>query len=356
MEKSSYKISIQPIGTFFFGGERNFYDDARDRVNYLVHSLLIPQQTTVLGMLRYALRGSLLKCEAEDLKLEELIGATGFSGEDKAMGVIERISPVFLENKDGLYYEAGIDYQVSPENRQGYLEYKQIAGKAVLAETTEYIPYLPEYELKLDHKHFLVNEMDTGDRVAFDQIFLSCEQAGNFKNHEDFENDKEGFYKEIRYRLSKGFQFCFFLETSQKLCPASFLAFMGGEQSEFKITVTSGSAFEWEKEVKDKSGRVVLQSDAFLTPEILATCSFALLESTNFRHIKTNVQMKNYALISYNNNDQIPSKSCNIKLAGRGSVLYCDDLKSFSRRMSESVYRRIGYNYFQIKNEYEELY
>lgn len=70
-----------------------------------------------------------MKCEAEDLKLEELIGATGFSGEDKAMGVIERISPVFLENKDGLYYEAGIDYQVSPENRQGYLEYKQIAGK-----------------------------------------------------------------------------------------------------------------------------------------------------------------------------------------------------------------------------------
>lgn len=359
MEKRfSYKVLIEPVGSFFFGGERNFYDDIRNRTNYLVHSLPIPQQTTVLGMLRYALRGSLLSCENEKLTLEQLIGKHGFCGKDEPIGIIEKISPVFLQKQETLYYEAGMDYQIGTDapdlesnSKPGFVKYTntEVRGKCVLDKPLKYIPFLSEYDLKKDHRHHLVSQF-SNEIINYDQVFKKCEQVGNLKNCDDAEN--EGFYKEFRYRLINDFRFCFFLETSEKLrsVPTAFLAFMGGEQSEFKITVKS-DAFSWgEEEGTGKQGRIVLQSDAFLTSEILATCDFAILESTNFRYIRTNLQMKNYALINHVQNNEIPSKSSNIKLAGRGSVLYCRDLEAFKQKMSDSVFRRIGYNYFQIKD------
>lgn len=56
----SYFIEIMPAGYYFFGGERTFLTVEKDKygqeiTNYFATSNLLPQQTTLLGMLRHLL-------------------------------------------------------------------------------------------------------------------------------------------------------------------------------------------------------------------------------------------------------------------------------------------------------------
>ncbi|KAA6331329.1 hypothetical protein EZS27_020050 [termite gut metagenome] len=55
LNMNTYKIIIKPIDTFYFGSEKTFNPADGSKANYLVKSQMMPQQTTVLGMLRYAL-------------------------------------------------------------------------------------------------------------------------------------------------------------------------------------------------------------------------------------------------------------------------------------------------------------
>lgn len=58
MKNNQYLITLTPAGNYFFGNDRGFGDKTDNPnaiLNYLVSGLKYPQQTTLLGFLRYEL-------------------------------------------------------------------------------------------------------------------------------------------------------------------------------------------------------------------------------------------------------------------------------------------------------------
>ena len=87
MANKTYLVEITPIGSYYFGGENTFNtsDKANKEApttNYLVRSRIYPQQTALLGLMRYVI---LLKNEAlnkpNSIKMD-LIGEKSFRGDE----------------------------------------------------------------------------------------------------------------------------------------------------------------------------------------------------------------------------------------------------------------------------------
>ena len=104
----TYFVEIKPTGYYFFGNERTFNTTKKDKyqdavTNYFAQSNQIPQQTTVLGMLRYAFLAINDELNASQSAKEKTIGNVGFNGEHtENYGFIQSISPLVIatQNKD----------------------------------------------------------------------------------------------------------------------------------------------------------------------------------------------------------------------------------------------------------------
>jgi CRISPR-associated protein Cmr3 len=111
LKAGTYKIKLTPLGSFFFGGEVVFgsenSQEERSR-SYLVHSRVLPQQTSLLGMLREKLladNGLLLSAKStptERANAASLVGQKGFdrNGKAQSWGVIEQLSGLVLEDEN----------------------------------------------------------------------------------------------------------------------------------------------------------------------------------------------------------------------------------------------------------------
>jgi len=109
------EITLTPRGCFFFGQEIVFGgakgEDERRR-SYLVHSGLLPQQTSLLGALREAIlrrNNALLPPQGSGTKsrASELVGPKSFTlrETDQSFGAIRKLSPVAIREKDGLTWQ-----------------------------------------------------------------------------------------------------------------------------------------------------------------------------------------------------------------------------------------------------------
>ena len=101
----TYLIKLTPLDKFFFGQKKTFGDD---NANYFVYSSHFPQQTALLGLLRYQLLQIAGDEVFKDNKIQdehkagELIGKQSFSPfvKDKLQfGIIQSLSPVFIIDK-----------------------------------------------------------------------------------------------------------------------------------------------------------------------------------------------------------------------------------------------------------------
>jgi hypothetical protein len=124
MTNSVKHIRLTPLGTFFFGGENTF--GATENRNYFVKSNLMPQQTSLLGLLRLELLRS--NPTVFDLKTDkvidknaaiELIGGESFDGKQTDFGCISGLSPVFLEKEGVPFFLRGKEYV---KNEQAIVE------------------------------------------------------------------------------------------------------------------------------------------------------------------------------------------------------------------------------------------
>jgi CRISPR-associated protein Cmr3 len=113
-----YTITLTPEDRFFFGGELAFGQagDKERRRSYLIRSRVLPQQTSLLGMLRYELlrhHDCLAPYYAKDKRKEEatiLVGETGFRmGDVDAYGTIEALSPLLLSDGEHLWVPRPLD-------------------------------------------------------------------------------------------------------------------------------------------------------------------------------------------------------------------------------------------------------
>ena len=372
-----YKITLTPLAPYFFGSERSFNSD--NNANYFVKSRLFPQQSTLLGLLRYDIlrRNDLLASPGQGLstpqKAEALVGAHSFSPtkSQATYGIIKQLFPLLLTpDKDQLYGIAPLDKNLEVGQAEIMPEaYYTLQGKRERPPTTSFTYYDEKEKKDKDWLgknglcHDFVNLLNFSSSVKADEIFVPQEQVGIIKESGGID-DSKGFYRQRKYNFKNGWQFCFYAEiadenltTSYEKDPQSCIP-VGGERVPFCLLAEKVSQLPeiLNPNKASNSSKLVLLSDAFVPDlfPLLSQCTYAFVgDSIDFRSIFTetaktkqyyNLTGRDKALQHYR-----AGFSKRYQLIPKGSVfaLPTTQLGTFKQTISQfSPWREIGYNFF----------
>ena len=381
---STYLIKLTPLDKFFFGQKKTFGDD---NANYFVYSSHFPQQTTLLGLLRY----QLLQIAGEEIfkdnkiqdehKAGELIGKQSFSPfvKDKLQfGIIQSLSPVFIIDKKK---DEGKEEYFLPVSKR-FQKKKEKAPYSLLHLSCEdeCPPIFGEYKPKkglascwLSSKsHTLLNEEDfftKDERIGIrkdyegatnDDAFF-CQRYYRFKNFKKVVEDEEA--KVCKQPPVRVHDFCFatVLETEKAIEHEKLdgrIVYLGGErqpflmevsEETFKLTIESSTLTSDEKHYT-----VVLLSDAMIEPEHLEGVKFASTEVKDFACLLTHVGTRKFYNKENKRQTQYLTESATAlsvqkELYARGSVFYFDT-KEQANQFCEDLekvpnFHTIGYNH-----------
>lgn len=374
-----YKVTLEPKDWFFFGGGSTF--DNGTKTSYIAHSILMPQQTALLGMVRYQLlkQNHLLfghGGKPDDDQVIKLIGEKSFSmGDDnqKSFGGIFGLSPVFIEE-----YEENGEKRVVRE-----LFPVLLTNSYNLSFKDNVRVFMTDREKALlvdDHGSFDAKKYDNymkyGDKIhqtlsTYD-IFETRMQIGITKNtdYKPKEGEKEGnFFKQemVRFRKNKdkntSFRYAFYVMLNSLELKKDFV-FLGAERSCFDMVVSEVKKDASLKQLYLEShpsmsehGRIELLSPTYVADidELEKLCYFHWSYTTSFRNITFNKEGKgklNSGNVSYNRGETCFNMLC------AGSVLFFDETNrgKVERVLNNEHLQSIGYNYFNsmINNKTEK--
>ena len=400
----TYLIKLTPLDKFFFGQKKTFGDD---NANYFVYSSHFPQQTTLLGLLRY----QLLQIAGEEVfkdnkiqdehKAGELIGKQSFSPfvKDKLQfGIIQSLSPVFIidkKEKDEKEYflPVGRRFQKEEEDLYELLhlsckegcppifdEYKPKKGLASCWLSSNGTTLLNEEDFFTKDERIGIRkdyEGATNDDAFFRQRYY------RFKNFKKVVEDEEG--NECKQPPVREHDFCFatVLETEKAIEHEKLngrIVYLGGErqpflmevsEETFKLTIES-STFTAETYYKslfktfkltiesstltsdEKHYTVVLLSDAMIEPEHLEGVKFASTEVKDFACLLTHVGTRKFYNKEKKREEQNLEKDETVlshqhELYARGSVFYFDTEEQADQFCEDLKkvpnFHTIGYNH-----------
>lgn len=386
-----YLIELKPISSFFFGTEDPKSDD--EKVNYFQRSAYFPQQTALLGMIRFQLlkqfRLLTIKNKIKDTDMaSRLIGEKSFhvSSELPSFGVIDSLSPLMLlkdDNKEEAYYLFDKSYVRYSDDEKRVKLKLEMNNQASLRSENHNIPAMPllvldrkgEPSVKYIAKYPFVSEFDTVQRnkakeedTEMHSLFHSKEQVGIEKSPDGV--TKEDAYYKMEYKtLEKEWKFGFVLdlnddlikkliEDSKKDLKGDFVV-LGKERSTFKMSVTKidkkkrdallgQSEIEYSKENNNDMYKISLLSDTYIDDEkkFYEHTSFANIDTIDFNNIFFEVSGKD------NRYDSKPKKGGRRKLIKRGSEIFTKEPETLIRMIKEDeiarCFYKIGYNHFII--------
>lgn len=341
----SYLIKFRPVETYFFGGETTFGDD-RTTQNYFVKSNYYPQQTTLLGMLRFELLKfhELLPLSTHRTTAVQRIGKKSFGIDDSEFkfGDIMKISPLFMLYKGKEYY-FGNDY--------AELELEEVDGKSFTDRQNESIPFLPKYNPKKEKYSDKLISAETNETHCFKDVFIEQTQVGIdvSERNKNEETNEDAFYRQTSFRLNDGWEFAFIAELGNEtdfgISDASetysSIAIMGGERSHFSMEMQKAekSYFEiFNIKEKENSEKAVLMSDAKVSSDIYEHCKFAITQTQDFKYLTFN--NSNFAMN--------PEKSAKYNLLKRGSVFFIKDKEKFETQFKNDNLNKIGLNTYKL--------
>lgn len=390
MNKRKYLIKLFPADNFFFGGEHTFGQG--NKANYFARSNLYPQQSALLGMLRYQIlkKKNLLGPDAGQMQVNACIGPESFKlynkdglnrlVKDFSFGRIKALSPLFLldtsTKQETLYFPMPLDYgyEISFPHDQPIRLHLGNKKKIAATGTNPIRPSgLSDRNTggnhTFDHKTYANYARWLGagaDRPVkkTDDIWLSSTQIGITKT-ESGRSDKDNFYKQTVFKLQKDFCFAFYTvleeESGEQLLDKKSFVFLGGQRSVFLMETEEVAAPVVDKEPENsvsrelleayppvKEEKIVLASDAYIEnlPELMQLCRFAWSDSTVFRNIETSVgSNKNYYAK--------PKKSAGYVFLKRGSVLYVptDNMGKATGLLDNEYLKLAGYNLYIKPNQ-----
>lgn len=397
MSQKTYLIKLKPIGSYFFGQEN--YSDTDRRAFYLQHSAILPQQTTILGMLRHQLllqngylerknnQGSSQYQIKERGKASVFIGTHSFEMEgNHSYGVVKKLSPLFLIKDDKQFFAyPKIKYFANPEDRKkDVFSYKEINLSLPSFNTGEL-----GYSLMGDHlnKRLLVDpnynskhgfelgfrSIDGKDFIRFNDVFVDnkgqLEQVGIYKtqtipyrNLEENSQD-EGFFKLVYNRLQEGWSFGVFANFEDANYLNSTTVIMGKERSTFHMEVEASTWPNYFLNDTDSlQGQTLwLLSDSYFDPkQLYQNCEFVYLEEKSFRNIRSSISGSDTQFTNYfgkprrSNSDQKDSEHT-LRFSNRynffkrgGLIKLKDDIdqKVIQSLLFQKNLQKIGYNFF----------
>lgn len=351
-------VKLYPLEKFYFGGETVFHDltnESLGRSSYIVYSRLFPQQTSLLGMLRYVLLdqeklaepGGIAKDKQEIAA--QLIGSEGFRLDPNNLlktgnfGKIHSICPVFIMKGEKAFTCAPLNFQSGGKR----VEVSFVSGKHYNGNSI--VPFLPEminFNYKKGFDRVLISQ--EGDIVKMSDIFIEVSNVGIFKDRKGGSNI-DAFFKQTCFRFSESdlaFAFYAYLEESCKIEESTVS--LGGDGSLFRLEIDANSNPPESIVMPGNSNKpaAVCLSPAFIEKSWLKDCLYHASELIEFRFLKTSVRTEKY----YNINSPDVARSAKFNLFERGSIFYFNDseiLDTFTRQVQIPAMQQIGYNYLE---------
>lgn len=373
-----YLIKLTPTGKYFFGGdikfsvENNDKKDNKEKDNgkssYIVESAQMPQQTSLLGMMRFLLlsnneelfdinKNKIIDNAGE--KVKQLIGEKSFTvneqSEENKFGKIKSLGPCFIYHNEKCYSKSPLDKSLS-------VDFDNIQ-KAVVNGIEVEIPLLKKsngdsYTGKdyLDTCFVAVDNIEGSDFIKEDKenpIFKKDTRIGIDKNYEGKTKDS-AFYKQISYRLRKDCAFAFEVEVDKDIDLKKYngkLVKLGADSSMFIFEAGE----KLPNEINQGNGlAVVLLSNAYIDSETIKNCKprYAIAKTIPFRFLKTEVN-QNSSFYRINGKNAATTTDNRYELYESGSVFYFsneNDRKSFCEALeNRKDFNQIGYNKYYIK-------
>ena len=372
---SKYLVKLTPLGKFFFGGDMTFKsgreDEDENYVSYIIHSSTMPQQTSLLGMLRF-----LLLSNNEDLfnkveqhinegkktEVDQLIGPHSFSVNTKThapkeFGHIKNLGPCFLYKKEDkmAYYPSAKDLGLE-------VSFEQMTCACINGVNMD-IPEIkvrerigkPDENPYYSGKDNLENSYTAADGSAVileSKLFTEDSRIGIDKDYEG-KVKNAAFYKQISYRLDKDYCFAFEVEMDDRIdlakAPYQKALVKVGADASFFLFEAERLDGEWTYPAgQDKDHRVVLLSDTYLPilPSLNGSPAvrYAITQIRPFRCLTTE-----NSTISQDYNVKYRSfRSKRYDLYKAGSVFFFrnqDERKEFCKNIDcMQEFKQIGYN------------
>lgn len=342
---NKYFITLTPLDWFFFGGEKTL--NGGQKADYFARSNKFPQQTAVLGMLRYQLlkqkgwlKNSEGKSTASDEEMCDLIGKSGFSmnNPNATFGKIKKLSPVGLYGKE-LFIPMPLDKNQEISFEDAKVQMNNVEHNALLLVD------------KFDHKNYCNYDKWISKQYEKESkdIFESKMQIGITKNGDD-----DAFYKQEVFRLKDGFKFAFYAEIDEVLTPD--FVYLGAQQSCFKMEVQVVEKSEdivalYQQACPNESAsiegvkRIVLLSNSYVEElrKLQELCLFQWSNSECFRNMeqcdKGNLHS---GAVRYKKQEVL------YNFISAGSVLYYQSKneEAIKKMLNLAHLQTIGYNYF----------
>lgn len=374
----TFEVTLTPLEPYFFGGEKTFFKDPNkpsESQEYYVRSNLYPQQTALLGAIRYTLleQNGLLPIQNYKTEAERLIGPQSFDmcgGTEQCFGVIGEMSPLFFKDANGWWRVTEKSKGFNLQTQTGSLN--ATLSDPIPKETLLLGGYKAKEGIKrtwIDANGNVVDNDNVPDNSA---IFSETVRVGIHK--EKGKDNEEAFFKQVYIQLKNQYRFVFRIllkenenfvferpENNQKQIQFfDTVISMGGERSPFRMEVISKGDLYYHNLVPvhdhTDAPKLVLLSDAVVEMSDLNCCRFVLADIVDFRQFRTSVaNTKSYTnrLGSLEKNKgamHIAERSHKFNLLEKGGVLYFNNnerLEAFAKKLEAHPAYKIGYNHFQ---------
>lgn len=357
-----YLITFTPLGRFFFGSSQSWGE------SFYAKSLEFPTQTTILGSLRRTLlkQNNLLDDKlrypinpvSEDVKkLTGTSPAKGFDENDLNLGIINKLSPVFVtrfekENIIEAFLPVPLDVFIS-DSKLKIIQYKK-DDNAVFSRDDKYaykkITEGKTYSARvLGNKQYWDDYMDSKEvnynsSLDIEKIIKPTSQPGIARENRN-KIDKE-FYRKKDFMMKEGYVFGVIVEFTDGIDNKlkNDFVFLGGEQSKFemKITKVEDTVKSYLPKPIEKffNGYDPIVDDFRSSAEKIVFISHLFSEG-KLPCIKHSV-MNNMGTIRSLN--ETGHKTQSFRVIPSGSVFYIDN--NFTLKNDFRFASKIGYNYF----------
>lgn len=355
---SLYQIKLTPVSAYFFGGEKHFKNRSSStgfEMEYFANSELYPQQTTLLGVLRYylLLKNNLLDPAKIDKSKEagNLIGEQSFdfkftdpNGKTiQEYGKVKSITPLHFVKEDFYFKKESQKYIIAPfsngyqlENVFGSYRLNGYNAKDGYNKTLMNLKDFSVVKLFKNPK----DEKDTGF------VFIPFETVGN-KKGEKGKSEDDGFYKLTMYKLNKEWSFAFEADIDLDLeNEKQFLPF-GAEKQIFSFEIK-----KIETNTNLKLGQygvfppaIFCISDCFVDEKLWEHTAFAINENISFRNLQSKTTSQNYSSFTKGY-----KRGQRYNLLKRGSVLFFENdgkLEDAEKLFDNTNAKKTGFNHIQ---------
>ncbi|MDO4703660.1 type III-B CRISPR module-associated Cmr3 family protein [Tannerella sp.] len=338
----NYLITLKPIDKFFFGGDMTFTLDGKETsfTSYIIESNYFPQQTSLLGMLRFLILRNSSYFEDGHIKKNaysdvcSLIGKQSFrKDETNDFGVIKSLSNCFIrKGNENLSFEPFVDFS----------DRYSMVNSCYYGNSAKIIP--SGYDAKKGYRKTL------SDGTVLDNVFVEDLRLGINREIVSGKVYDNSLYKQVNYRFAdEQYRFAFYAKIDESVNLKDYskqIVSIGADNSQFIIEIEEA---EVPQEEKNNGLFITLQSPAFLHKEDVDISRFAVTELIHFNYLHTNVNTtKQYHRTSESGIDLLPNS---FQLYDSGSVFYFKDAASknqFIQKLNEfRNFVEIGYNRYK---------